>query len=288
MNTKYKALIAGLAIIGLSGCASVAEDLGKAGAFDRQPVQCTDASGNTYTGSAEACMVLAQAEVENARTLAISSSCDGIAAPSGNSGADAWQEYYRSCREMRGDVAMAQVAFGSGGGSKYPQQSADKNAFLAGKAIDAQSRRETAFIAGGFNLATFGVASVADIVRESEFTKRQKAQWAAFSRPNISVGGRGGKASSDGEGSASSTSGDTIVAVDSAVGIEGSRVSNNRDGFQATAYDDGTAIAARAVTDPTQVSGACDDGDSLCDGEAPFVQQNNPTEVDTGLFGGGQ
>lgn len=271
-------LLAGALVLG--GCSSMAKDLGEAGAFEQ--ATCYDEQGRQWTGTA-ACQDLARAQGYAKAEEAKASLVASIRPPTS---ADplAWDRYYDAVE----DGPMKAAIPSSNQPSEAP--ASDPQANLAHATLVTASQEKQAWIHAGSRLATGGLGAVADIVQSRYSWKKDREMWAAFSRPSVSVGlpGGGGGGVANGEGTFNAESASQyIVNVDGAVATDNSRANNNRDGWQANAYDDGAATAARNVTDPTYVNGVCDDGESLCDGAtAPFVQQQNPTSVEPNLFPG--
>lgn len=266
---KKLIILAALSALFLAGCASTGmRHLAEAGAFEQDT--CEFPNGTQGTGEAT-CQRLAQAYEEERRSKGRAEFVAAVTPPSTDD-PSAWWRYYDSVED--GPAKIAWASAGAAGATAVATPRAD----LARTALAAESQERQAWISGGLNagatVATAGLNTIANIVESKFAYKERRAMWAAFSRPSVSVSGFG-------EGG-----GTNIINVDGAVGTDSARVMANRSGYQSGAHDDAGSVAGRNVTDPTQLTGVCDQGDSQCDGET-FLQQQNPTQVDTGVFGGG-
>lgn len=273
---KLILISAAVSALVLTGCSSIAKQLGDAGAFT--PATCYDANGRQWTGTA-ACQELARADGAAREKEAMSSYVSGIAQPATDDPA-AWDNYYDAVEDGPMKAAMARGG-GNGGGSQIRDSQAD----LARTVVVTSSNEKAAWIGAGAQVATGGLSTLSGIIRSKFAYKERRAMWAAYERPSVSVSGFGGGGSTTGGEGALSQDGTYIVNVDGSVATDGARSNSNQNGVQTIGYDDGAAIGSkRQITDPTFLNGVCDDGDSLCDGGGSFFQQENPTNVDAGLL----
>lgn len=243
------------------------------------------------------CGRVAEAEVNRSQERAITGACTDMAKPVEPSGgqvsereyesyAKATEAYNAACRETKGDVA---ISFRIGSGQQERQRASNTND-VAIQYMRSQTAYDTAWIRAGVptagNVAGAAIGDYFDAKVKEDYYAFQNTLAEGASAPRNMTVNASTSGDSYGEG-ATAGSEEINIAIDSAFARDSGRAAYvPGDGsVLTTAHDDGAAIGSRKqITDPTFVNGVCDDGESLCDGaSAPFVQQENPSQVDNNI-----